>query len=43
MSAFRLIRSALPLKADVAAVRRESPNLTHNGLWGSMDFVSPNA
>jgi hypothetical protein len=26
--------SALPLKADVAAVGRESPKLTHLGHWG---------
>ncbi len=31
VSAFALITSALPLKADVAAVGRESPKLTHNG------------
>ncbi len=31
MSAFALISSALPPKADVAAVGRESPKLTHSG------------
>ena len=29
--------SALPLKADVAAVGRESPKLTHNGYSGVND------
>ena len=31
MSVIVPISSALPLKADVAAVSRESPSLTHNG------------
>jgi hypothetical protein len=31
MSAFPLIWSAVPLKADVAAVGRESPNLVESG------------
>ncbi len=31
MSAFALITSASPLKADVAAVGRESPKLTLSG------------
>ena len=33
MSAFVLISSALPLKADVAAVGRESPLLTQLGSY----------
>ncbi len=32
MSAFASLASALPLKADVAAVGRESPKLTQSGL-----------
>ena len=35
MSAFASLASALPLKADVAAVGRESPLLTHLGHCAS--------
>ena len=37
MSVIVPISSALPLKADVAAVGRESPKLTRNRHWASID------
>ena len=40
MSAFVPIASALPRKADVAVVGRESPSLTHCGLSRIVRFSS---